>query len=56
MAIKDAKTVATKKASGGVKATASAAARAKHGDKTGGDQMSHEQQLGVKGSGLKRRS
>ena len=52
----DGKVVATKKKSGGAKATASQAARAEHGDILGGSQYSHSKQLGVKGSGLKRRS
>ena len=52
----DAKTTATSKKSGGVKATASAAARNKTGNSPGGTMGSEGTQLGFKGTGLKRKN
>lgn len=51
----DAKTTATKKKSGGVKAIASATARTETGNAPGGVRGTEGTQIGVKGSGLKRR-
>ncbi len=52
----DAKTRATLKKSGGVKATASAGARNKTGNAPGGVKGTEGIQLGFKGTGLRRRN
>lgn len=52
----DAKTTAVIKKSGGVKATASSAARTKTGNAPGGVKGTEGSQLGFKGTGLKKRN